>query len=98
MKHVACPCCGRAMKTGVLTRMNEVWWHPDGEKKTELKDFLSWKGIKQLCSDHMAGCIEILDAEEGWRLDGEGEALASEKNGVKYRFCRYVNDKPLAVF
>ena len=66
MKQAACPCCGRAMKTGVLTRMNEVWWHPDGEKKPELKDFLSWKGIKQLCSDHMAGCIEILDAEEGW--------------------------------
>ena len=57
MKQAACPCCGRAMKTGVLTRMNEVWWHPDGEKKPELKDFLSWKGIKQLCYDHMAGCI-----------------------------------------
>ena len=66
MKQAACPCCGRAMKTGVLTRMNEVWWHPDGEKKPELKDFLSWKGIKQLCSDQMAGCIEIPDAEEGW--------------------------------
>lgn len=39
-----------------------------------------------------------LDKEEGWHTDGVGEEMASEKNGVKYRFCRYVNEKPLAVF
>ncbi len=39
-----------------------------------------------------------LDQEDGWRIDGQGEEMTSEKNGVKYRFCRYVNEKPLAVF
>lgn len=65
MKPANCPCCGGAMKTGRLSRMNEVWWHPDGEKTASLRSYLSWEGLKKLCADSTVGCIEV-PTEEGW--------------------------------
>ena len=65
MRKTACPCCGGLMKSGILTHMNEVMWHADDRKPPRLKDFLSWEGIKELCSD-FSGCIESPDPEEGW--------------------------------
>ncbi len=66
MKITNCPCCGGAMKPGRFSNMDEVFWHPDGEKPPRLRDLLSWEGIKELCSDGPSGCIEIPDPEEGW--------------------------------
>lgn len=65
MKPANCPCCGGAMKTGRLSRMNEVWWDPDGAKRESLRSYLSWEGLKKLCVDATVGCIEI-PTEEGW--------------------------------
>ena len=65
MRYVNCPCCGGAMKSGRLTGMDGAFWHADDKKPPRLKDFLSWEGIKELCSD-TSGCIEIPDPEEGW--------------------------------
>ena len=45
-----CPYCGAEMEKGSLTGMEEVNWMPGNRKEPELRDFLTWEGIKTLCA------------------------------------------------
>lgn len=60
-----CPCCGGAMKTGVLSGMDGAIWIPEEKRRGGLKQYLSWEGIKKLCSELSSG-IEIPYPGEGW--------------------------------
>ena len=62
MKPLNCPVCGRLMVPGALRgdarSMYSIDWKPRTSEKPDWKKYLSWDGIKELCSE-MTTSLEI---------------------------------------
>ena len=57
MSRIPCPWCGKTMTPGELESMRPINWYPS-EPDASLRSFLSWEGIKELCSP-IIGNIQI---------------------------------------
>ena len=57
MSRMTCPWCGKTMTPGELESIRTISWYPS-EVNASLKDFLTWKGIKELCAP-LTGNIRI---------------------------------------
>ena len=58
MSRPSCPWCGRIMDPGELESQRAITWYPSDPKPASLRDFLSWEGVKELCSP-ITGNIQV---------------------------------------
>lgn len=60
---VKCPGCGKPMLTGTLDSIRPIDWIPEASEKPDWKQYLSWEGVKELCSDLTTGLEIFMDGE-----------------------------------
>lgn len=63
MNRVNCPGCGKPMLPGTLGSIRDIDWTPQTTEKTDWKKYLSWEGVKELCSELTTG-LEIYQEGE----------------------------------
>ncbi len=50
MSTLFCPVCKKGMIPGELESERVITWYPCQPRQPSLRDYLSWKGIKELCA------------------------------------------------
>lgn len=53
--EVKCPGCGKPMLPGRLSSIRSIDWVPEKDEKVDWKKYLSWEGVKELCSEMNTG-------------------------------------------